>query len=177
MLWCRLEGQALLSGCSQIGHFPLESQFCLPVAALSGSTVCPRGDFKAQLRNGAAHAVDTGQWTASVASGVSRLRPCRSWRQHTGRLGGEARSLPAATEVGSQSQAGVPPRLCHVPGGGWRPRAVVLTSRPPAEASSVFTGAGTAASFPSWLRDLSLCLSFPFREVGGAFVLAVRNQR
>lgn len=52
----------------------------------------------------------------------------------------------------------------------------MLTSHPPLEASCVFIGARTAGSFPFWLSDLSLCLRFPFCEMGGASELVVRTQ-
>lgn len=40
----------------------------------------------------------------------------------------------------------------------------------------MFIGARMAGSFPFWRSDLSLCLRFPFCEMGGAAGLVVRTQ-
>lgn len=157
----------LISDC-----FSLESWFHPAVTASSGTQCDPRvtlrhSSEKLQLRLCARVSGPLLSPPGSACRG-----PVDAGGSAPGRLGGEAQSWPAATTAGSQGQAVCPLQLCHLC--GWRPCTVVLTPCPPLEASCMFIGARTAGSFPSWLNDLSLCLSLPFCEVGGA---SVRNQR
>lgn len=86
----------------------------------------------------------------------------RASSSHHGGVTGSGCSPPPPT-------GGVLPREA----GGWWPRAVVLTLCPALEASCVFSGAGIAGSFASWLSDPAPCLSFPTCDTGEASGLTV----